>query len=144
MDKELYIIRLSLCYIHVFTISSWMLKQFIDLKRVFSSSRLSLLLDFFFFSFWVGTCLAVCCQPWWSLLCSVAAKVASLFLPEQDEADDRMEECRRQCRVDFNWRPVGKHETKQREVSLVRSIKHVWSFRARTCLYSMQLLSTEV
>lgn len=49
---SIYIIRLSLCYIHVFTISSWMLKQFIDLKNVLTSSRLYVCF------FEVGTCLA--------------------------------------------------------------------------------------
>lgn len=44
---SLYIIRFSLCYIHVFTISSWMLKQFIDLENVLSSSGYLFLFCFF-------------------------------------------------------------------------------------------------
>lgn len=77
-------------------------------RLVFSSSRLSLLRDSVFFLSWhlLGGLLSALVV---SVLCSVAAKVASLLLPGQDKADDRMEECRRQCRVDFNWRPVGKN-----------------------------------
>lgn len=140
---SLYIIQFSLCYVHVFTISSWMLKHFIDLKNVFSP--LIIFWGFLFF-FWVGTCSVVVCQPWSSLLCSIAAYSGQSVLDKiKDKPCKTVEECRKQCHVDFQLETCHAKEHSKissKATQPLLNLNYLWSYFPQTISTSCLTVQT--
>ena len=111
---SVYIIRFSLCYLHVFTISSWMLKQFIDLKNVLTSSGL------LFFFFGVGTCLAISVSLGSHCNIILQPTVASLFLPKwrRTSLATWWKSADKQCHFDFQIGDLWENTTNKGEILL--------------------------
>jgi len=111
---SLYIIRFSLCSIHVFTIASWMLKQFIDLENVYHLLGICVCLSFFkwhlfggFLSALVVTVMFYCSLQQPVCSCHKIKRRTSLATGWKSAGNNAM--------LMFNWRPVGKHIINNRE-----------------------------